>query len=111
MRLPEHLHPDLALDGLSATFEEGSGDEAGRRQWVKDVVEATDFRCLYCRPSSLLMESYWTPHYAAMWGANSLMSSGDLVMEDFGPGVWLRELEMRKRGWSFISLGGTAESS
>ncbi|KAH6906702.1 hypothetical protein BKA70DRAFT_1286658, partial [Coprinopsis sp. MPI-PUGE-AT-0042] len=92
---PEHLHPEGLAD-----------DEAWRRRWVEEVVEATHPRYLYYRPSSLLVERYWTPHYAAMWMANSLMRGGELGAEDFASGIWLREVGTDKEGWAFIEFGG-----
>ncbi|KAH6896264.1 hypothetical protein BKA70DRAFT_1316768 [Coprinopsis sp. MPI-PUGE-AT-0042] len=106
--LPEHLHPEVALNGLPQGLAD---DEAWRRRWVEEVVEATHPRYLYYRPSSLLVERYWTPHYAAMWMANSLMRGGELGAEDFASGIWLRELGTDKGGWAFIEFGGVMVSS
>jgi hypothetical protein len=108
--LPKDLQPGIAL-ALTSSTGEGQGEEACRRRWVKNVVKAVELRSLYYRPSSLPKGTYWTPNYEVMWECNSLMCSGELVADDFGFGLWSRELQNGKGGWAFMELGEIVEPS
>ena len=52
------------------------------------VVEASDARRLYFRPTSLLVRRYWLPCYPILWEVNKRLARGELALDALDFGVW-----------------------